>query len=106
MNLSKVNSAEDNEKLELTQRKLEVAKDILEVYEQMGYDIQSEEVRQQISEVTGFSMIEVETDKTEVDSNAEDETDEEFNDNRETMSLEDLDIPPDNSQNSNEEEIE
>ena len=106
LNLSKVNSAEDNEKLELTQRKLEVAKDILEVYEQMGYDIQSEEVRQQISEVTGFSMIEVETDKTEVDSNAEDETDEEFNDNRETMSLEDLDIPPDNSQNSNEEEIE
>ena len=105
LNLSKVNSAEDNEKLELTQRKLEVAKDILEVYEQMGYDIQSDEVRQQISDITGLSMIDVETEADNTDNSNEDDIDEEFNDDREAMSLEDLDIPPDNS-NTNEEETE
>lgn len=107
LNLSKVNSAEDNEKLELTQRKLEVAKDILEVYEQMGYDIQSNEVRQQISDVTGLSMIDVESEagNNTDSSNEKDDNDEEFNDDRETMSLDDLDIPPDNP-NTNEEETE
>lgn len=103
LNLSKVNSAEDNEKLELTQRKLEVAKDILEVYEQMGYDIQSKEVRQQISDVTGFSMIE---DNIDDETSRDDNEDTEINDDRETMSLDDLDIPSDNSTKSNEEENE
>lgn len=102
LNLSKVNSAEDNEKLELAQRKLEVAKSILEVYEQMGYDIQSEDVRQQISEVTGFSMIDVDEtgdEETEdLDFSGDDNPGGDFDDS-DAMSLDDLDIPPDNDEN-------
>lgn len=107
ISLSKVNSAEDNEKLELMQRKLEVAKDVLEVYKQMGYDIQSGEVRQQISDVTGLSMIEVEDDKVTETAEPEESNDEEMThkgfDAGDAMSLDDLDIPPDNSNNEEKE---
>lgn len=102
ISLSKVNSAEDNEKLELMQRKLEVAKDTLEVYEQMGYDIHSEEVRQQIADITGLSMIEVE-ETTEEPEDIDKETTGDELDERDTMPLDELDIPPDNSNNYEEE---
>lgn len=58
ISLSKVNSAEDNEKLDLQDRKIEVADSLINMYEKLGYDIQSDEVKQQVSDITGFSKIE------------------------------------------------